>query len=432
MTSPRIRSATDKARRVLIEVAAGHDRVRAVVARVGGELSDAAERAAAVAEARRAGVPDAYGGAYFGEGRDARGDREGRSGYARYDRIASNADIAGWLLWRNFRVETALDVGCATGYLVEVLRERGIDAQGCDLSPYAIDHAAPGAVGHVRVANLFAGLPWADGTFDLVTSLEILEHLPPDRVPDALVELARVCGGYLYATIPSFGPNRSGPDGHFEGKVRPERVDHYRSLGSDYRGPVPESDLAVDAEGELVEGHLCIASFEWWTEQFADGRLHPVHRRRRAAVCRHRAGRARPLLEPVRVPPGRCRLRRGRPARARPDPVRARSAPPAARELSSPGSRPPGHDASMSDPIPATFSTYDDFVHLRFERPSPSVLLITIDRPEVLNAANERLHREFSEVWRVVDRDDTVAVSVITGAGTAFSGRGRSGHGGVG
>ena len=110
-----------------------------------------------------AGVPDAYQGSYFGEGRDALGDREGRSGYARYDRIASNADIAGWLLWRNFRVATALDVGCATGFLVEVLRERGIDAQGCDLSAYAIDHATPGAVGHVRVANLFAGLPWPDG-----------------------------------------------------------------------------------------------------------------------------------------------------------------------------------------------------------------------------------------------------------------------------
>jgi len=269
--TPRgVRSVVDVVRRSVVDVAAGHDRVRALLARAGGELTTAAERAAAVAEARLAGVPDAYGGAYFGEGRDAAGDRQGRSGYARYDRVASNADIAGWLLWRNFRVESALDVGCATGYLVEVLRERGIDAVGCDLSPFAIDHAAPGAQGHVRVANLFAGLPWADGVFDLVTTLEILEHLPPDRVPTALVELARVCGGYLYATIPSFGPNPSGPDGHFEGKVRPERLAHYATLGPEYRGPVPESDLAVDAEGELVEGHLCIASFEWWTERFAE------------------------------------------------------------------------------------------------------------------------------------------------------------------
>ncbi len=32
---------------------------------------------------------------------------------------------------------------------------------------------------------------------------------------------------------------------------------------------MPEEDLAVDAEGNLVEGHLTIASFRWWTEQFA-------------------------------------------------------------------------------------------------------------------------------------------------------------------
>ena len=71
-------------------------------------------------------------------------------------------------------------------------------------------------------------------------------------------------------------------------------------------------------------------------------------------------------------------------------------------------------------PIPV-FTSYDDFDHLRFSRPQPGVLLITIDRPDVLNAANPRLHREFSQVWRVVDADDSVAVSVITGAGRAFS-----------
>ncbi len=39
----------------------------------------------------------------------------------------------------------------------------------------------------------------------------------------------------------------------------------------------------------------------------------------------------------------------------------------------------------------------------------------------MLNAANERLHRELSQVWSVVDADDSVAVSVVTGAGRAFS-----------
>lgn len=76
-------------------------------------------------------------------------------------------------------------------------------------------------------------------------------------------------GGYLDATIPSFGPDHSGPDGHLEGNVRPERVDRHHGLGPDYRGPVPEPDLAVDADDDLVEGHLCMASFDWWTERFA-------------------------------------------------------------------------------------------------------------------------------------------------------------------
>lgn len=270
MASSRWSPLVDGCRRALVGVAARSGTARTALARSGRELTEAAERGRAAAAARRAGVADTYGGTYFGEGRDASGDREGRSGYARYDRVASNADIAGWLLWRNFRVRTVLDVGCATGFVVEVLRERGLDAEGCDLSAYAVDHAAPGAVGHVRVANLFAGLPWGDGAFDLVTTLEILEHLPPHRVPEAVAELRRVCGGWLYATIPSFGPNRSGPDGHLEGKVRPERVEHYRDLGPEYTGPVPQADLAVDAEGRPVEGHLTIASFEWWTARFEE------------------------------------------------------------------------------------------------------------------------------------------------------------------
>ena len=45
------------------------------------------------------------------------------------------------------------------------------------------------------MANLFAGLPWKSGAFELVTALEILEHLPPDRVAiNEAVELAKRFG----------------------------------------------------------------------------------------------------------------------------------------------------------------------------------------------------------------------------------------------
>lgn len=64
------------------------------------------------------------------------------------------------------------------------------------------------------------------------------------------------------------------------------------------------------------------------------------------------------------------------------------------------------------------FSTYE---HLLFERRDDGILLITINRPEVYNATNARLHYELCHVWRDVADDDATRVAVITGAGAAFS-----------
>jgi len=64
---------------------------------------------------------------------------------------------------------------------------------------------------------------------------------------------------------------------------------------------------------------------------------------------------------------------------------------------------------------------YDDYHNLRFERCQHGVLLITIDRPEKLNATDERLHSELAGVWREVARDPDAEAVVVTGAGRAFS-----------
>jgi enoyl-CoA hydratase len=64
---------------------------------------------------------------------------------------------------------------------------------------------------------------------------------------------------------------------------------------------------------------------------------------------------------------------------------------------------------------------YSDFRHLTFEPKPNGVLLVTINRPEVLNAANARLHWEFTQIWPTVDADPTTRVVLVTGAGKAFS-----------
>jgi len=64
---------------------------------------------------------------------------------------------------------------------------------------------------------------------------------------------------------------------------------------------------------------------------------------------------------------------------------------------------------------------YGEYRHLAFDPRPTGVLLITLNRPDVLNATNERLHWELTQVWRTVDADPAVRVALVTGAGRAFS-----------
>src|SRR5499433_1587419 len=64
---------------------------------------------------------------------------------------------------------------------------------------------------------------------------------------------------------------------------------------------------------------------------------------------------------------------------------------------------------------------YSDYRHLVFEKKPNGVVLITINRPEHLNATNARLHWELTQVWLTVDADPEARVALITGAGKAFS-----------
>ncbi|MGB3893894.1 enoyl-CoA hydratase/isomerase family protein [Mycolicibacter sinensis] len=64
---------------------------------------------------------------------------------------------------------------------------------------------------------------------------------------------------------------------------------------------------------------------------------------------------------------------------------------------------------------------FTDYEQLTLSRRDHGVLLITIDRPEKYNAADEGMHAELARIWRDVAADPDVRVAVITGAGKAFS-----------
>jgi enoyl-CoA hydratase len=71
--------------------------------------------------------------------------------------------------------------------------------------------------------------------------------------------------------------------------------------------------------------------------------------------------------------------------------------------------------------LESPFVDYSRYERLVFERHDPGVLLITLNRPDKYNAADETMHTELATVWAEVAGDAETRVAVVTGAGRAFS-----------
>lgn len=63
---------------------------------------------------------------------------------------------------------------------------------------------------------------------------------------------------------------------------------------------------------------------------------------------------------------------------------------------------------------------YEQFSALRIERPEDGILQIVLDGPH-LNAVGFEAHQQLADIWPVIDRDASVRVVLIRGAGRAFS-----------
>jgi SAM-dependent methyltransferase len=95
-----------------------------------------------------------------------------------------------------------LDVGCGTGANLQMLSQFGA-AEGVDVSAEALDFCR--ARGLVDVKQGAAEhIPFADASFDLVTGLDVVEHLDDDI--GGLREMQRVLrpGGRVVLFVPAF------------------------------------------------------------------------------------------------------------------------------------------------------------------------------------------------------------------------------------
>ncbi len=103
----------------------------------------------------------------------------------------------------SFTPKTLLDAGCAMGYLVEALRKRGVEAYGIDISNYAIESAAPEVREFLNVQSITDPLPESfPKKFDMVISIEVLEHLFPEDGKKAIEALCSYTDTFLFTSTP--------------------------------------------------------------------------------------------------------------------------------------------------------------------------------------------------------------------------------------
>jgi SAM-dependent methyltransferase len=100
---------------------------------------------------------------------------------------------------RELRPASVLDAGCAMGFLVEALRERGVNASGIDVSEFAVSQVHESVRGHCSVGSLTEPLP---RRYDLIVCIEVLEHIPAAEGAAAIANLCAATDRLLLSTTP--------------------------------------------------------------------------------------------------------------------------------------------------------------------------------------------------------------------------------------
>lgn len=95
-----------------------------------------------------------------------------------------------------------LDVGCGTGANLLMLLKYG-EAEGVDISEDALAFCRERGLDKVKLGAA-EELPYEDGTFDLVTAFDVVEHMDDDLA--GLKEMRRVLrpGGHVLLFVPTF------------------------------------------------------------------------------------------------------------------------------------------------------------------------------------------------------------------------------------
>lgn len=135
-------------------------------------------------------------------------DREYYDAYGRLGPVPYTRENPQWLSFfgrvaneikQRLHPTAVLDVGCAKGFLVECLRDRGVEAFGIDVSEYAISAVREDIRQYCSVGSAADPIT---RQYDLITCIEVCEHLPETEAVEAIRQMTSHSPTILFSSTP--------------------------------------------------------------------------------------------------------------------------------------------------------------------------------------------------------------------------------------
>lgn len=112
--------------------------------------------------------------------------------------LAFFADIAQNIV-TDIGPNSVLDAGCALGFLVEGLRNLGVSAFGVDISNYALGEVHTTIKRYCWQGSIGDPFPQR---YDLITCIEVLEHIPGEQAEEVIGNLCSHTDDILFSSTP--------------------------------------------------------------------------------------------------------------------------------------------------------------------------------------------------------------------------------------
>lgn len=98
---------------------------------------------------------------------------------------------------------TALDVGCAQGFLIETLQQEfGFDVRGLEYAPYAIAGARQSVRERIVNGSVLERDLFPTDCFDAITCFDVLEYLDREQNLEAAATMVHWSRGFIFFTNP--------------------------------------------------------------------------------------------------------------------------------------------------------------------------------------------------------------------------------------